>query len=350
MPDSRPPLWPYSVVAALLALPGIWIALFVVLAIAQQVSGWPGPGVDAVLSWAVLLAGAVPLTLVVLDFFSTRGAVVDIRGVKIDFGRAAPAAAAGLRMPDNVGIPGNVVPDSSPMQIVGALQTASRSDVAIVDLGSGGSWWVTRLMALSAGAARAGRPSVIVFVGREAGVDGRFLGFSRPDAIVRAITAAEDAYDMALREAGHITLQVQVLARHPPQNITPDPIVDRYLSDPAYTELGDSMLEQILMDQLLAIENQDTPLVGAYPDYPRAPGQPDRLTIGRLRDLLAAELVGAAVEVESDAKTQLDAFMRLDSDYVALTRGRIYESLVRREAVESLVLRQLVSAGERAPG
>jgi hypothetical protein len=104
------------------------------------------------------------------------------------------------------------------------------------------------------------------------------------------------------------------------------------------------------MDQLLAIENQDTPLVGVYPDYPRAPGQPDRLTIGRLRDLLAAELVGAAVEGESDAKTQLDAFMRLDSDYVALTRGGIYESLVRREAVESLVLRQLVSAGERAPG
>jgi hypothetical protein len=285
----------------------------------------------------VLLAGAIPVGLVVLDFASAKRAIVEFSGIKVDLSGGARVAAPAMRMPDNIGISGNVVPDSTPMQIVDALQT--KESVAVVDLERGDAWWVTRLLALSAGGERAGKPSVIVFIGREGATDRQFLGYAPPGAVVRALTRQEDAYRTAYSESKHIAVQVQLLAKHAPHGIVADPIVQRYLNDARYIDLGEAVFEQILMDQLLAIEHAPPP--GVYPTYPPGPKQPDRLTLSRLRELLEPELIRVAMDLD-EPDSDVREFLRLGLPYVALTRNGTYESVVPREAIESLVLQRLL--------
>src|SRR2546426_1112691 len=146
MDDEAALLWPYSPKAAVLAAPLIWIGLFAVLALLAGYFGWSEAGSRYVLV-AALIAGLLPVLLCVADKVVSSRAVLDIKGVKIDFSQTQLAASS-IVLPDNIGRPEPVVADSTPMQIVSALETATAQEVVRLDLRDGSGWWMTRLLAL----------------------------------------------------------------------------------------------------------------------------------------------------------------------------------------------------------
>ena len=112
----------------------------------------------------------IPMLMVLLDYFSLKGAVIEIKGVKIDFGKVDTGTSGSPQMafelPDNIGIVGAIITDSSAMNIMKMLNViGAEHEIVIVNLKRGNAWWVTRLLVLCAGAVRTGFPKVLVFFG-----------------------------------------------------------------------------------------------------------------------------------------------------------------------------------------
>ena len=160
--NTRERLWPRSKRATLTAIPFIWVIATILLFASSKYLGWPDAKSTKVVVPAVALLGFLPLGLMLVDFAASSRAVLDIKGVKIDFSQQARSSQS-FGLPDNIGIPGAVVvTDSSPMKIIDALEHATQSEVAVIDIKDGYAWWVTRLLALCAGAVRSGLSIVII--------------------------------------------------------------------------------------------------------------------------------------------------------------------------------------------
>jgi len=293
----------------------------------------------------VLLVGAavgfVPLLLLLLNYIAASRGTLDIKGVKIDFSQAE-IHKVDIKLPDNIGQPGAIVVSSAPMQVVKALEEARFNPIVRLDIRDGSAWWVTRLLALSAGAERAGSPQVLVFVGIMENQPGAFLGWAFPSSILSALgndttprgpqsVTYGGIYTKTLRVAKQVAIfadpeQPQVVgAWTSPDKLAPD--VLRYLNDTNYKKLGEAALEQILMDQL-ALYGFENP--------------PDRLTVGRLNDLFGHCLYKAVVDLDSPREEQISMFLSSNVPYLATVRKHKYEGLVERADVERTILRNLL--------
>lgn len=248
--DSESALWPYGRRAALFAAPVIWVLLALLLVGTRRLLSFPSPESGTTVLWIAAGLGFVPLALVLLDYLAASRGTLDIKGIKIDFSQAEIQRLE-IRLPENIGKPGAIVVDSTPMQVVSVLEEATFNPIARLDIRDGSAWWVTRLMALSAGAARAGAPRVLVFVGMTENEEGSFLGWALPSSIVRALTNDTTkrgpqgvTYAGVYRKALGIAKQVAAFAdpQQPqapftagpwiyPTGLAPD--VLRYLTNPA---------------------------------------------------------------------------------------------------------------------
>lgn len=347
-------LWPYRRSSALVAIPLIWIGFLVVFLVTRHYFGWPDPTSSKIIIPVTMVIGFVPLLLVLVEYVAGSRAVLDIKGIKIDFSQTAIRRTS-IELPDNIGRPEPVVSDSSPMQIVDTLESATANQIVRLDIRAGNAWWVTRLFALSVGAVRAGSPKVFVFVGVKENVDGTFLGWAAPSDLLRAMLGDNEGrgphnvtYDFVFRKASWITKQLTTLVnpagpRPPvvgadPQNLPPLPSeVQRYLYQPTptsapYAQLGEAALEQVLMDQLAAYHLEDAP---------------DRLTLGRLEELFAHFLYRDMVDLQSPKEQQIAAFLDSNAPYVAVVRKGKYEGLVERAEVERIVIREMFARAQR---
>ena len=343
-------LWPYSTRAALIAAPLIWIILGIsAMALKNRL------GISQLSGRSVLLAlgvGLIPVVLLTFDNLVRSRGVIDVKGVKLDFSQGQITKPA-AELPDNIGKPEAAVSDSSPMEILSTLEAAVESRIVRLDIGEGNAWWVSRLLALCAGATRVGSPKAIVFVGRRQNADYAFLGYATAERLLAAITEENEirgepptTYGALYRKARWLARQVVFFARPEepppipflPPNAAPLPLdteVQRYFPHPRgtsltkkYVELGEAAFEQILMDQ-----------IGLY----KLENIPDRLTLGRLEQLFAHCLYRDTVDVQLPKEQQLEAFLESSAPYVALVSGGEYQGLMERDQVNDVLLRQLLS-------
>lgn len=87
MNNQKELLWPYSRMAAIVAIPVLWIFLAVIFSLTQKYANWPDEGSRNMVIIISIIAAFIPLTLVLLDYFRKHGAIIDVKGVKIDFAR-----------------------------------------------------------------------------------------------------------------------------------------------------------------------------------------------------------------------------------------------------------------------
>ena len=342
MTDTKERLWPYSKRVALIVIPIIWAVAAVMLLVSSQYLGWPDAGSAKITVPIVALLGFFPLGLVLVDFAVSSRAVLDIKGVKIDFSQQERSSQS-FGLPDNIGIPGAVVTDSSPMKIIDALEHATQSEVAVIDIKDGNAWWVTRLLALCAGAVRSGCPNAIVFVGMKEGSNGSFLGWAEPKSLLTAILKDREDYYSTYHHAESIAMQL--VAFHG-TDLLPNQLqlpgfgptlilhqdVNRYAYDPEYVKLGQASFEQILMDQLA--QKHENP--------------PDRLTLGRLNHLFEHCLHRDVINLSDPGDKQILSMLRAKGDFVALMKQDRYVGLLKAEIGQRVVLEQLFSqANER---
>lgn len=331
----KDPMWPYSRTLAIVSIPIAWILFAVLFSLTHKYANWPDAESRNSIVIVAIVVSFIPLLLVLLDFLSSRRAVLDIKGVKIDFGwidlSQAEVRHESFGLPDNIGIAGAIVSDSSPMQIVSALQEATANEVVLLDIKDGNAWWVTRLLALSAGAVRAGSPKAFVFVGMKENIQGQFLGWAEPASIQKAILNAREPYQTTYQTAMRIARQIAMFGANDllpagPSGFVLHSDVTRYTYNPDFVKLGDAAFEQILMDQL-AKQLLENP--------------PDRLTLGRLMELFGHCLYQHAIDLLWPNEKQISSFLDSTSVYVALLKNGKYESLVKREDGERLIIREL---------
>jgi hypothetical protein len=346
MTTKREKLWPYKNQLAFLALPVIWACWFLVFVIGVRQGAWKGePGGTMVIVVAAI--SILPLLLVVLDVLLVSGAVIDIKGVKLDFskiqqGRPGGAGEVSVQLPANIGVPGAIITDSAAFSIAAALEMGSTDRIAVVNLKSGDAWWVTRLLVLCAGAVRTGSPEVLVFLGKKENVPDYFLGFGHPGDLLHALLKDEQ-YRQRYEAAKTLTRQLQFYKDYRDIFGTIIPAVtgpvQRYvIFNPSYLDKGEEVSEQILLDQLGNAVFQTAPGVFAG----SLEQNPDRITINRLRDLFESCLYTDQIDLDAPDGKQIEQMMQARSGYVALVRNGVYASLLKKQDGEELILKELV--------
>jgi hypothetical protein len=313
---------------------------------------WPDPESDMPLIYIPLAVSLVPLALALADFVASRRAVFSISEITLDFSRAEADPAmrpSAFQIPENTGIAGTRV-ENNPMGIAPALQEATADEVAIVDLEDGRAWWATRLLALCAGAVRAGAPKALVFLGVQQNAGGALLGWAEPAALLDALFADRPAYQSRYNRAFMIAQQMALFGDPDLQPQIRQPVegagraqlvahdtVRPYSSHEAYVRLGPAAFEQILMDQLAMDLGDGGPASGSL-ERP-----PDRLTLGRLRQLFEHCLYTDAVDLDAATEEQIAGLLDSQAPYVALVRHGRYQGLLKREMGERLILRALLA-------
>jgi hypothetical protein len=339
--DKNDKIWPYSRLTAFLVVPLIWIVLAAVLSLAEKMLGWPDTESKKIFSLIVLAAGFVPVVLVLIDFLSSRGAVLSYKDWKIDFSKAdfslPELKRESFGLPANIGVEGPIPSDSTPMKIIETLRQVSHHEIVIIDLHEGDAWWVTRLLALSSGAVRVGSPKAIVFVGKQENQDSRFLGWSRPADVLNAILKSKTSYGVRYQRAMRIAMQVEMYGANEfvpslaPAAFALHQDVWRYTGNPDYTELGSAVQEQILMDQLARYE----------PDNVFLENPPDKLTATRLNELFGHCLYRGQIDLKWPHDKQISTLLESTTAYVALVQSGKFESMLKREDGERLIVRAL---------
>jgi hypothetical protein len=91
--------------------------------------------------------------------------------------------------------------DSSVASVHQTVNAARANDVVQLDLGTRENWWMTRLFALCFGAVRTDAPKLLVFVGRDSGVDHAFPGWIHARDALRLLRAQRAHLRFALDRA-----------------------------------------------------------------------------------------------------------------------------------------------------
>jgi hypothetical protein len=106
------------------------------------------------------------------------------------------------------------------------LRQAHDSEVVVVDLRKGRTWWETRLCVLVAGAASRDRPQAIAFTADRNGRTGVFLGWAPPSSLLELHRSAEPGFARAHDSALALAAQWRLGLPPPGQN-----------GEPSYVEL-----------------------------------------------------------------------------------------------------------------
>ena len=357
-PTEKPVrLWPYGVAVALAGMRVMLLVAAGALWITNRWTGWP----TASTSGAVLLVVAlslVPVILLVLESVRQRGGSVTTKWGGIDWGReVATAARPTVEIPKGLGFEGQPIYD---LNVVSAHQTiaaATTSEIVRVDLGTGESWWATRLFSLSLAATRNGAPKILVFVGRFSGVDYAFLGWARPSDVFRLLRERRDVLRLAFDRAEAIARYVTSVAPWvsstpaPSENATssPPPRPPAGPAEPGPAALYFSTPQSFVDDARFQGAGEETDvrilidLLGRY-EMDQSPQGGERVTPAVLQDVLGPELRRARIDASWPQERQLAEFFGMTEDYVAVVDGSRYDRLVERRVLENAVLSRLIAS------
>jgi hypothetical protein len=336
---DRKRLWPFSQGMALFAIPIILTVLIVAVVLSNRFLSWPPEASEGLVLTGALILSFVPLGLSIFDSVLERGGTLELAGIKLNIAQVAAPPFAAVRMPTNIsGIPGQPISDSDTSSILDSLRQASVSDVIIVDLGSGGEWWETRLLVLLAGAVRLRHPEIVVFVATDGGVARAFQGWARPDDLFPLLLAADPRYARSYWVA---TSAASQWALDPPPVVPalPPPVAFQGLAAMhdwmRYKPGTQDQRNEFSLEQALAAD------LGATVEMQATPAG---MTIHRLLMLFRPVLRTLAIDETDPGEKQLKEFLASLEPYVATTHGREYHRLVSRVTGLNAIMRSIIDA------
>lgn len=336
---GAPVLWPWDPTSAWRVAGGALVLLLVASGVARAVMSWPGEGVQGwVLLGAVTIA-LLPVLALVVDRVATQGGEVRVAGVALRFAQTSEAVAAATRtttLAEDLGTPDDRALESSGLRsILRELRRAHDSNVTVVDLRKGDTWWESRLFILVAGAAHRGAPQAIAFVADQGGRTGVFLGWASPARLlerhVAAMPALGEAYRSAVRDAAVWDLTKPDPAFGPPGQAGRTPW-NQNVQLPTVEGGADPRFAMELYLQQ-ALESRDpSPLGGP------------RVTAQRVRELYEAVLRTGHVESDAPDGEWAALLASTPGPFVAVTRAGTLRALVARDTLVSALVAALVRA------
>lgn len=340
---AEPVIWPWSAKVALLLVPVILLILLVTIVITRTVASWPSQRLEGWVLLAVVALCLLPVILLLVQTLVTRGGTIQVAGLSLSFAQVSEEVASALQtttLAENLGTAEDVpVTRTSLRSVLQALRRAHDSEVTVVDLRQGRTWWETRLFILVAGATRRDRPTAIAFIGDRNGQPRTYLGWAPPsrllDLHVSAVPALGEAYDLALSKAA----QWQIGTPGPRQQGT-----QAYVTLPwnnAQFHLPPMMDES--PNPAFALElflQQD--LDGRPEDLRRY------VNVQRLLDLYEPVLMTDRVDVDADDSAWAQLLASNPRRYFALTARGKFKALVPRDSLLAALVARLVEAGNRS--
>ena len=341
-------MWPWSHRSAVITSGLLVCVLVGALVVVSVATSWPNESLQPWVFGGAVLIALIPVMMLLLDFAAERRAKLGIARVfSVDFSSAAHGdhgATESRTITPNIVGAGVEVADSGSAQMQSALRSATQTDVITLDLGVGESWWTTRLLVLTAGASRRGRPAAMAFTAREGSRRGVFLGWVAPDALLDQILSREPelrfVYWYTQRAwAGQFAVDTGQAANWSSWESVPTstPIAHRAVTQPTGTpparptntnqvpaELGPEML---LANEL------------GYLEPP-----PHGISAGDLAAMAGAVLNRAAIELEDPPERQIEVALGSEEAYVGVLRGGEYVGLARVEVIVRDLLRSAVRA------
>lgn len=340
MKKSDQHFWPYKPKISIHSAIILLIVLLLITGILRSTIGWPSDGSTNTVLIGILLISLLPVLLAILDVIIDRGGKIGYGDFKIDFSKDEKYNFSGITVPANIGVRGLPVSDSDTVNILEALQQATTSSIAIIDLEDGKAWWETRLLVLISGAQRLGHPDKIVFVATRSGKEKCFIGWANPENLLNRLLKVHPKYEPAYYIAKAVSNQWNLVEPFYP---SPPPVVQipialpwmlgkaMYKQDWAYdinTGLTNELFqEQVLQNELgLEVEKQEG-------------GR--SLTIGRIIDLFDQVLNKNHIDQDLSSEQQLENFFDNDISFIALTQNGVYKSLISRFVIYNEIMKKL---------
>ena len=244
-------------------------------------------------------------------------------------------AVATTAIVENLGAAAEPIAQSSLRSLLRALRRAHDSEVIVVDLRRGQTWWDTRLFILIAGAARRNRPQVVAFIGDRNGRTGVFLGWATPSRLLEMHLAAEPAFGAPYASALARTLQWQIGT--PPAD---PPGTAKYVILPwTNTALSLPPVEGDTADPEFAMEL----FLQQALEGPGAVIAPRHVSVQRLLALYEPELITDEVEAAAPDRVWADLLVTGHRRYFAVTTAGTFKYLVSRDALMGAMLARLAT-------
>lgn len=327
-PSSIPKFWPFSAKVAVLLAP----LLLVILLTAWGLSRNPLHFGAAPAGWVLLgivVFSLIPILLLIVEGVVSSGGTIEIGAVKIAM-TAAATSQTSVVVPRNAAQqPGVPLVDSGSAQILDALEKSKTSDVVVIDLEDGHAWWETRLLILTSGAVRLGRPAVIVFTAILEEKAGRFVGWGLPrqlrDTLLKSYPAYAQAFEAAMGLATAARLD---MTADPGTGVKSVPVTippaKQFIVHPQPDSLNPFLEEQLLADALGPLE---TP--------------PKEISANHLLDNFKSVLHTSSIDGTERDDDWFRSALRNDDEYLAITNSGQYVGLMTRWALYNALLLSL---------
>lgn len=352
---SEPAVWPWSAKLAVLLVPVVLLILLVAMAITRTVANWPSQRLEGWVLLTILALSLLPVILLLMQTLVTRGGKIQVAGVSLSFAQVSEEVAAAVRtttLAENLGTTEDVpVAQTSLRSILRALRRARDSEVTVVDLRQGRTWWETRLFILVAGATRRDRPTAIAFIGDRNGKPGSYLGWAPPsrllDMHVSAVPTLGEAYDRALSKA----TQWQIGTPGPRQKGQAPYVTlpwDKNNQQTFLPTMTDESPNPAFALELYLQQELDFPPQQQAPDR-----QPEDLrqhvTIQRLLELYEPVLMTDCVDIDADDAAWARLLASNPRRYFALTSADKFKALVPRDSLLAALVARMVKAEVKSP-
>jgi hypothetical protein len=332
--------WPWKDKIAILLVPILLLALFSGLAIMRALTGMPSAQNEGSVLLALAVFSVLPLILLVTQRLAAEGGSVELASLKLSFASASQDAATLMRtttIAENLGVAeSDAVAQTSLRSVLRALRKAHESEVTVVDLRRGSTWWETRLFILIAGAARRDRPLALAFVGETNGRDRVFLGWAAPSQLLDMHLAASPGLQEAYARALAKTMQWQIgEPTHRMQGQAPQVVLPWDKTVYSLPHLADDVPDPAFAMELFLQEELNRQALAN-------PTEPVYVNIQRLRELYEPVLVTDFVDLDADDGSWARVLASSPRRFFALTAGGKFMALLPRDSLMSALVARIV--------
>lgn len=295
---------------------------------------WPANWTQSELAiYVAIVFGMLPLVFYLLNFLSERGAAFKVRvpaEISLDFSKAASQAPR-LNLPDNMFVPGSyqTLAHSGSEEVLKAISKTTSSPVVTLNLRDGGGWWVTRLLALSAGAVESDAPRAIVFLATKETVEKTFIAWAEPQCVLHSILTKFPDYATEYYSAKTIYRQLLLFSQDQFDNkdLKPgfelSPLATKYTY--TYQQGGENSFVQILLDRLSPLEKS-----------------PKSVTPSVVFELFDHCMYTRHVELGWPGEEQARKVLHVRAPYVAFTEGGQFVGMIPIEHAISTVIQHMI--------
>jgi hypothetical protein len=335
------------------AAAGISVILVIVLFLAARAlhdeDRWPGSGSDNLLLTGIFVLGALPLLVVLLDVVIKARGSVKTRLFELDLSAGGSTQVMlSVEVPPNLGVGTNSITDTASSSILAELHRAAVEPVSLIDLGGGDAWWESRLFIFAAGAARRGRPEVLVFTA-ERPDRGTVVGWATPSAVTGALMRPgrprSEAYHTSHSRAAEAAdaWARSIATTPPPHPVPPEVAALPHPWNAAWIGAPGGQLNPYAAEQFLAADLGNTlELPWLLPPGTDNAAPPVTVTPESLAHLLGEELATSSLAHDARSDAILESYLTTTSPWLVVTKGNQFERAIPRAALQDAVVQALV--------